>query len=129
LFLKPVEISIYFSLEKNLNSRVVRFIAVFMVLVMMGALFIGGSQPGAGSLFPVPWDKLMHIGYFFVFSLILHKFIGLPLVVVIVLALVLGLADEIHQSFLPGRTAAWDDFVADATGVALAFTGYIFKRK
>jgi len=103
--------------------------ALAVVLLMVASLFFGGSQSGAGGLFPAPWDKLVHIMYFLALALLLHYCVGLPVVLVIVFSLIVGAADEIHQSFLPGRTAAWDDFVADATGVALAFTGYIFKRK
>lgn len=35
------------------------------------------------------------------------------------LAAVYGVTDEIHQSFVPGRTPAFDDWVADASGAAL----------
>jgi VanZ family protein len=28
----------------------------------------------------------------------------------------IGLFDEWHQMYLPGRKAGWDDFVADVTG-------------
>lgn len=39
---------------------------------------------------------------------------------VVCLALLVGLADEIHQSFLPGRVAGWEDLLADAVGVCVA---------
>jgi VanZ family protein len=35
------------------------------------------------------------------------------------LAAAYGLSDEIHQSFVPGRTPAFDDWMADASGAAL----------
>ena len=35
------------------------------------------------------------------------------------LAAAYGVTDEIHQSFVPGRTPAFDDWVADASGAAL----------
>ena len=31
-------------------------------------------------------------------------------------ALALGVADELHQVYLPGRSASWADLVADAAG-------------
>ena len=34
-------------------------------------------------------------------------------------ALAVGVADEWHQMFLPGRAAGWDDLAADALGAAL----------
>ena len=30
-----------------------------------------------------------------------------------------GVTDELHQWFVPGRTAEWSDLVADATGAAV----------
>lgn len=36
------------------------------------------------------------------------------------LCAVYALTDEWHQTFVPGRTAAWDDLVADGTGAAAA---------
>jgi VanZ family protein len=36
------------------------------------------------------------------------------------LACVYALSDEWHQTFVPGRTAAWDDLVADALGAGVA---------
>lgn len=116
-------------IQNYLVGKFMRLLALLVFLSMVAALFIGGAQPGAGSLFPPPWDKLVHIGYFFLLTLLLHRFIRLPVALVIALSLLLGMADEIHQSFLPGRTAAWDDFLADAIGVGLAFSGLIFKRK
>lgn len=119
------------NLQKFLSSNFVRLLALVLVLCMVAALFVGGAQPGAGNLFNAPWDKVVHVVYFFVFALLLRSFIGLPALLVIVLALALGLADEVHQSYLPGRTAAWDDFAADALGVllALGLAGLIFPRE
>ena len=51
----------------------------------------------------------------------------MPLRWVIVLVLLVGAADEFHQSFLPGRVAGWDDWLADAVGTALGLLR--FKRK
>jgi len=116
-------------LKVCLNNKKLRLAALGIVLFMIAFLFIGGAQPGAGSLFPAPWDKLVHIGYFLVLASLLHYCIGLPVTLVIVFSFMIGAADEIHQSMLAGRTAAWDDFIADAIGVGLAFSGFIFKRK
>jgi VanZ family protein len=38
---------------------------------------------------------------------------------VIVLAVMLGLLDEIMQSFNPGRSADWTDLLADTIGAGL----------
>lgn len=96
-----------------------KIVAVFIVTLMLFALFIGGAQSWAVGLVPVPWDKLAHATFFFVFALLLSRFISLPIALVIVLALLVGAADEIHQSFLPGRVAGLDDWLADVVGAGL----------
>lgn len=40
---------------------------------------------------------------------------------VVLAGVVLGAADEVHQSFIPGRVMSLGDFVADAAGVGLGF--------
>lgn len=100
-------------------KKAVRLIALFLIFMMILALFIGGTQPIAVGLFPVPWDKLVHAIFFFVFTLLLTRFIGLPITLAIILAIMVGALDEIHQIYLPGRSAGFDDFMADAVGVLL----------
>lgn len=97
----------------------VRLIAVFLVVSMLVALFVGGAQPQAIGLISAPWDKLAHIALFYVFSLLLARFVSLPVAWVIVLGLLVGAADELYQSSLPGRVGTWDDWLADDVGVAL----------
>lgn len=96
-----------------------RWIALPVVMLMLAALFVGGAEPQAVGLFPAPWDKLAHVVFFFVFALLLARFVSLPVVLVIVLALLVGAADEMHQSFLFGRGAGWDDWLADVVGSGL----------
>jgi len=49
------------------------------------------------------------------------------------LACAYAVSDEWHQTFVPGRTAAWDDLVADALGagvaVLLAWTAGVLARR
>lgn len=72
-------------------------------------------------------DKLLHISAFFVlgiamlFALSPYK---LPkiyrILIVISFGAIWGLLDEVHQSFVPNRTAALDDWIADVIGVILS---------
>lgn len=96
-----------------------RWFALVLAVMMVAALFVGGAQPEAAGLIAAPWDKLAHVAYFFVFTLLLSRFVSLPIALVIVLALLVGAADEVHQSFLPGRVAGWGDWLADVVGVGL----------
>ena len=97
----------------------VRWLAVILLVIMLVGMFVGGAQPIAVGLFPAPWDKLAHASFFFIFAFLLSRYVSLPIVSVIVLAMLVGAADEIHQSFLPGRVAGWDDWLADVVGAAM----------
>ena len=55
--------------------------------------------------------------------------LGLPTALVITLALLVGATDELHQSFLPGRVAGLDDWLADAVGASLALIRFKFGKK
>lgn len=33
---------------------------------------------------------------------------------------ILGVSDEVHQMFVPGRRPGWEDLAADLAGIALA---------
>lgn len=103
-----------------------RSIALGLVIFMLAALFVGGAQPIAVGLVPAPWDKLAHAVFFFMFSLLLARFVSVPIAWVMIFALLVGAADEIHQLFLPGRAAGWDDWLADGIGAGLALL--VYKR-
>ena len=47
---------------------------------------------------------------------------GASLLAAFVIAVVYGVSDEVHQSFVPGRSPDVADVVADAAGAALALT-------
>jgi VanZ family protein len=87
---------------------------------MLFALFYGGAQPAAVGLFPAPWDKLAHVAFFMVLTLLLLQLLPRPLWVAVLLALLIGFGDEWHQLNLPGRQAGWGDIAADLFGVLLA---------
>jgi VanZ family protein len=91
------------------------------------ALFIGGAQPFAVGLFAEPWDKVAHATFFALFGLLLARFVGLHVALVIALALLFVAADEIHQSYLPGRVAGLDDWLADIAGACIGSIKYDFK--
>ncbi len=85
-------------------------------------------------------DKLLHFGAYGLLSVLLYlnmyfqnKFIKLknnPATFTLVIASIYGLLDEIHQMFVPGRSAEFLDWVADFSGslVAVLITGYIINR-
>ena len=81
------------------------------------------SPPGPFS------DKHFHFASYAVLATLLVRALasarlrnvtGRVAVIAILLATLYGVTDEIHQRFVPGRTAALDDLAADALGAAAA---------
>ncbi|MBI3195742.1 MAG: VanZ family protein [Ignavibacteriae bacterium] len=85
-------------------------------------------------------DKLLHIGVFFVLGFLVFRALESNkqeqmktwkrVVVSSLLSISYGVADEVHQSFVPGRHLDKYDMLADAIG-ALAAVGisYFFLRR
>lgn len=55
------------------------------------------------------------------------KFSNRTNLVAAIIAILYGLLDEFHQSFMPYRSATLIDFIKDTTGVLVAY--YIVRRK
>ena len=121
-------------MKKLLNSLTGRLLCAGAVLLMVVGLFVGGAQPVAVGLFTEPWDKLAHATVFTVLTALLAVALqgrppqpgacwalrpGAALAVAALLAGAVGVADELHQTTLPGRVAGLDDLLADAVGIGL----------
>lgn len=98
-----------------------RFLAWLILLGLMSTLLYLGSRPGAGGIFPPPWDKLVHLLFFG--GLAVLTYIGLgarrPLLTIMLVAL-FGAADEFAQSLNPTRVASAADWAMDLLGACLA---------
>lgn len=106
----------------------VRAISTLVCVVIVANLFYLGSKPVAVGLFPSPIDKVAHFATFALiaallgFGLLRHR----PWVLLIVASSIAG-ADEIHQMFLPGRSADILDFLTDI--VAIGLVALVFRLK
>lgn len=89
-------------------------------------IFIGGAEPAAVGLFPPPLDKVVHtLAYGLMLMLAVLSFPNIRQPVLFGLVIMVGVMDEIHQVYLPGRFAGLDDLMADILGCCLALL--IFK--
>lgn len=86
--------------------------------VYAAAIFTLSAQPGTTVGLPAPWDKLAHLCAYAGFAFVLRLASGRWLVAVLIASLY-GVTDEYHQSFVPGRMAGLDDWVADTLGAML----------
>jgi len=91
---------------------------LFLALVWAVLIFAASSLPGSAVGLPSPWDKLAHAFTYAVLAWLLRRG-GLSLRAAIALAILYGLGDEWHQSFVPGRYSDLRDLLADAAGALL----------
>lgn len=83
-------------------------------------LFILGSHPASANLFAPPWDKLAHVLVFATLVIAMSAaWPKLSFPAIFLIAGLIGISDEIHQSFVPDRNPGWDDALADFAGIGL----------
>jgi VanZ family protein len=93
-------------------------------------LFVASSVPGdAYPRVDIPSsDKLVHLALYGVLGLLCARALitgaseqPLPwrVLVAVGISTAFGLTDELHQSFVPNRSADWHDLVADSVGALL----------
>jgi VanZ family protein len=108
------------ALPRDNFQRTVRILAALTVAMSAAVLYVAGAQPVAVGLFPAPWDKLAHLLTFAVVGLAAGLAGGMRgwrmALCCVAGALLVGGMDELHQIFLPGRSASWSDLAADAAG-------------
>lgn len=114
----PVKMSFNGFGPKRIALHAVFLLAAAFIVFM---LFWGGRQPVAVGLFPAPYDKLAHFVAYAALSLALWVGVnGKWPFLVFMLVVAIGGLDELHQIYLPGRQAGWDDFFVDALAAGVA---------
>ena len=108
-----------------------------MLFCWAALLFYFSAQPGSGHPQRIPhFDKVLHFKYFFIGGLALQQALRLSrpsllpssyIWIGAILAALVGLSDEYHQTFTPGRSGndPWD-LLADVLGGTTA--GYLFPK-
>jgi VanZ family protein len=120
------------------NTLSLTFLYRLPVIALCLAIFWQSSYPG---LIKQPLfshaDKLLHfIAYAFLAvlcarNLAAEKPFWTPFrikIVTIFCVSLYGLSDEIHQAFVPARSASMGDFVADCTGSVAGSFFYLWKK-
>jgi len=101
-------------------------------LICAALIFFASSRP----TLPVPLgggtDKLAHFGAYAVLGLALghaRAVFGFSPAVATLIGGLYALSDEVHQSFVPGRSPDFADWVADALGIlAGLFAHHLWRR-
>lgn len=95
---------------------------------------------GASGFFFPGFDKLVHLGFFFILTVLLfmgkiqnqhnYTFRSLTIFKIILLTFSLGGAIELIQwQFFPYRSAEWWDLGSDMLGVLMGVFSYVFLHK
>ncbi len=109
----------------DLSIQKKAWISKWLLFVWCAFIFVLSSVPG--NHYPqVSWafaDKAVHIGLYFwlgVFAVYYCKSQGRGVLSAWAFGVLFGATDEIHQIWVPRRTASFADLFADAFGVGLA---------
>lgn len=103
-------------------EKLIRAAAFTLLVTIIFAIFVGGTQPVAVNLFTPPWDKLVHcLIYGLMLGLASLTFPKTNLILLTISIIAIGSLDEIHQIYIPGRSAGLDDLTADAIGALIAY--------
>lgn len=119
----------------------VRFWSVLAALYAI-AIFIGSAIPAPDlpEVVSAVSDKVLHLLEYAILGFLVHRAMCTQrrwsalarnaVVMTVVIAIVYGASDELHQSFVPGRTADFLDWIADSAGAAIgiALSLWIFPR-
>jgi VanZ family protein len=103
-----------------------------LCLPLAGALILSlfSAAPSLGGVIPAPWDKLAHLAFYGTVGVLIAA--GMrrsPFWLPLLLTCLVGVADELYQSTLPGRVAGLDDLAMDVLAAALAtWLVYRFSR-
>lgn len=111
-------------------SLPVRQLALSCLVLLIAGIFIGGEAPGAGALFPPPWDKVVHFAVYGSIGVLAGlAFPSWPLPAVALFTVGVGACDEFHQAFLPGREAGFPDLFADLVGTLIFLPILMWMRR
>ena len=106
----------------DLVINLIRLAAFTLLFTIFFAIFVGGTQPAAVNLFTPPWDKVVHcLVYGIMLGLVSVAFPKTNLKLLAISIIAVGSLDEIHQIYIPGRSAGLDDLAADVIGVLIIF--------
>ncbi len=106
-----------------------RRLSLLMALALMALLFYLSHQPHlhTPTLF-AGQDKLAHAAIYAVLGILLlgamplhaGRYSWRQITVSALIASIYGISDELHQSFMPGRSAEVGDWLADSAGALVA---------
>ena len=107
-------------------------VAAYMALIFYLSSLPHPDEALPKFLFEKLGDKLLHVIEYAVLAILCYRAFsraagpyaaGYAVVLAIVTASFYGATDEVHQAFVPLRTATWLDWVADTAGAVIGAVG------
>jgi VanZ family protein len=107
-------------------------VATYMALIFYLSSLPHPDEHLPKFLFEKLSDKLLHAIEYAVFAILCYRAFrraagplgaGYAVVLAIVAASLYGVTDEVHQGFVPFRTVAWSDWLADTVGSVIGAVG------
>jgi len=121
--------------EKNNKISLIIALLIAIAMFYVSSLTFGGiGEKGGTNLLAILYHILAYffLALFLGFALIKGKYKSL-FVIVILFSIFYGITDEIHQYFVPGRSASISDVGLDSIGIMLFTLSYLvlieYKKK
>ena len=109
-----------------MGAHPLRLAALAFALALVVQLLLLPEPAFVPSVTAVITDKVLHALVFGLLAVLLHVLAGTRTTFAVFAAVVgIGVLDELHQAFIPGREADLADLLADAAGAAVAL--YLVK--
>jgi len=122
-------------LEKNKKLLVYAPLVVYWLILFVATTLPAASMPSFGVV-----DKVNHLSAYFILAILLFLTLlfqqKIPFAknrvaaYALIICSLYGMLDEVHQIFIPGRSAEFLDFLADACGALLGvlLMNYLVKK-
>ena len=107
---------------------------LFVFLIAIAIFYMSSRTFKAGAAATNLYAILYHFFAFFFLALFLVPAIVKGkkknlIFIAIIIAVMYGLSDEIHQFFVPGRACMFSDFLTDSAGILLASFFYVVSLR
>lgn len=113
-----------------------KIIPAILLVINLGVIIYCSNIPGGvisvGSIWPsIFYHFIVFAGFAGLFLMLIStkKLRMNHLIITILTSLIIAISDEIHQSFIPLRTAGVEDVLIDLTGILVAMLVYSLIKK
>jgi uncharacterized membrane protein YhaH (DUF805 family) len=117
-------------LEKH--KRISWIIVLLLALEIFLFSSIPGSSIGGGfSITPIAYHFIVFflLSFFLLSSIVRRKIKTRKIVFAVLISTIYAILDEVHQIYVPMRSAAISDFLIDFSGIIIALLFYLFIKK